>query len=97
MTMENIFQFMLSEEGEPALFIYARESQPNEPLLHLMPKEHKANLYRNGQDIITLNLDDAKIIENLKNKQKLLVCEVLPAENANEVEIIKTYLVDITI
>ena len=95
--MENIFQFMLSEDNEPALFIYARESQPNEPILHLMPKEHKANLYRNAQDIITLNLDDVKIIENLKNKKKLLVCEVMPAENANEVEIIKTYLVDITI
>lgn len=96
MSLPNIYQFVPSEDGEFALFIYAREGNPDRPLLRLMPNEQKMELYLSGQDMLPLNIDNQKIFEHLQNKKNILICEVLPAENENEIEIIRSYLVDIT-
>ena len=95
MAMQNLFQFVPCEGGELALFIYAREGKIERPVLRLMSDAHKMELYRSGEDMVTLAIADEALFTQVKNKNKLLVCEVLPAENEGEVEILQTYLVDI--
>lgn len=96
MAMQNLFQFVPCEGGELALFIYAREGKIERPVLRLLPDEQKMELYRSGEDMVALKVEDEALFTQLKSKKKLLVCEVLPAEHEDEVEIVKTYLVDIT-
>lgn len=95
MAMQNLFQFVPCEGGELALFIYAREGKIERPVLRLMSDEHKMELYRSGEDMVELTIQDEALFTRLKSKNKLLVCEVLPAEHEDEIEITKTYLVDI--
>lgn len=95
MALQNLYQFVASEDGDLALFIYAREGKAEKPLLRLLPDERKMELYRNGEDMIMLTVADAALFAQAESKDKLLVCEVLPAEKEDEVEIVKTYLVDI--
>ena len=94
--MQNLFQFVPSEDGKFALFIYAREGKAEKPQLHLLPDEHKMVLRRRDSENINLEIDDETLFAKIKGSKKLLVCEVLPAEHEDEVEIITTYLVDIT-
>lgn len=97
MDNRNMFQFVPTEDGELVLFIYAREGMQNRPVLRLVPQEHKIEFYRSGEDAFNLNEIDETIMAKLEHKKNILVCEVLPAENAGEVEISNSYLIDISI
>ncbi len=89
------YQFLTAEDGHLVLLIYAREGVVDRPILHLS-EEQTAELYRNGEDEIALNGIAADVWQRLQTLKNLLVCEVIPAENADEVEIINSYLVEIT-
>jgi hypothetical protein len=62
----------------------------------LFRNEQKIEIYRSGDDELTLEQVDDNIFVLLNGKHNFMVCEVLPAENEGEVEIIDSYFIEIT-
>lgn len=87
----NTFDFMISEENEVMLVIYARDIAPEDPIAHLDPEHKTVELYRRKNDAFTLENVDEEVFELLKKEDNLLVCEILPTDNPDETEIIYTY------
>ncbi len=87
----NTFDFLISEENEVMLILYARDIAPEDPIVHLNPENNTIELYRMKNDAFTLEKVDNEVFELLKNEKNLLVCEILPTENPDETEIVYTY------
>lgn len=96
MTDFNSYDFMITEENEVMLLLYARETPPNNSTIHLNPDEKKIELYRNENDALTLDEVEDDIFNNLQNETSLLICELAPTENDEENEIIYAYEAEIT-
>ena len=91
----NTFQFLVTEDNEVALLLYAREGRADRPLVRLFRNEQKVEIFRNADDELTLEQVDDNIFVCLNGKNQLLICEVLPAENEDELEIIDSYHAEI--
>ena len=87
----NTFDFVVSENNEIMLIIYARETEPVGPAIRLIANEKVVELYRNGADALTLQNVNADVFTNLSDKKTVLVCEIAPADNPEETEIIYAY------
>ena len=87
----NTFDFLISEENEVMLILYARDIAPEDPIVRLNPENNTIELYRMKNDAFTLEKVDNEDFELLKNEKNLLVCEILPTENPDETEIVYTY------
>lgn len=95
MTDYNIFDFMVTENNDVMLLLYARDSAPNNPGVILDAENHSVELHRNDDDIVTLSGVEDEIFDNLTDEATLLVCEIAPTENEEENEIIYTYEAEI--
>lgn len=87
----NTYDFLISDENEVMLLLYARDIAPEEPVVRLNPEQKIIELYRRRNDAFTLENIEDKIFEILKNETKLLVCEIYPTPNLDETEIVYTY------
>lgn len=87
----NTFDFLISEENEVMLIIYARDIAPEDPIVRLNPEQKNVELYRRRNDAFTLESVSDDVFAILKNEEKLLVCEILPTEDPDETEIVYTY------
>lgn len=94
----NIFDFMITDEGEVMLVLYARDIPPHEnPGAVLYPEDHIIELYRSDTEAMTLENVSDDVFKNLENETELLVCEINPndADNAEEAEIVYAYNAEI--
>jgi hypothetical protein len=87
----NTFDFMISEENEVMLVIYARDIAPEDPIARLDPENKTVELYRRKNDAFSLENVSDDVFELLKDEDNLLVCEIMPTENPDETEIVYTY------
>lgn len=87
----NTFDFMVTDENEVMLLLYARNTAPENPVVKLNYDEHNITLTRNSEDIVSLDGVDDEIFDNLQDEASLLVCEIEPTENEDESEIVYTY------
>ena len=87
----NTFDFLISEENEDMLIIYARDIAPEDPIVRLNPEQKNVELYRRRNDAFTLESVSDDVFAILKNEEKLLVCEILPTDDPDETEIVYTY------
>lgn len=87
----NTFDFLISEDNDVLLVIYARDIEPSEPIVRLNPEQKTVELYRRKNDAFTLETVDEEVFNLLSREEKLLVCEILPTENPEETEIVYTY------
>ncbi len=87
----NTFDFLISDEDEIMLILYARDIAPEQPAVRLNPTDRTIELYRRIDDAFTLENVENDVFELLKNNETLLVCEILPTENEDETEIVYTY------
>lgn len=87
----NTFDFLISDEDEIMLILYARDIAPEQPAVRLNPEEKTIELYRRVDDAFTLENVEDDVFELLKNEETLLVCEILPIEDTDETEIVYTY------
>lgn len=87
----NTFDFMISEENEVMLVIYARDIAPENPIARLDPENKTVELYRRKNDAFSLENVSDDVFELLKDEDNLLVCEIMPTENPDETEIVYTY------
>lgn len=87
----NTYSFLISEENEVMLIIYARDIEPEQPAVRLNPEEHNVELYRRVNDAFTLENVEDEVFTLLKDEENLLVCEILPTPDPDETEIVYTY------
>ncbi len=85
------FEFIITEEDDVMLVIYARKGNQENPLVELNPKKNSVVLYRNKEDVITLENVSKEVFEILREEQVLLITEVVPTENELENEIKQVY------
>lgn len=87
----NTFDFMVTDENDVMLLLYARDTAPEDPQVQLNPNEHNIVLSRNENDVITLEDVEDEIFNNLQEENTLLVCEIEPSDSEEEAEIVYTY------
>lgn len=88
----NIFDFMVSEDGEVMLMLYARQTPPSEnPTVKFNQYEQTVELTRNPDVILNLENIEENILQNLQNAENLLVCELNPNSTDDESEIVYAY------
>ena len=87
----NTFDFMVTDENDVMLLLYARDTAPKDPQVQLNPNEHNIVLSRNENDVITLEDVEDEIFNNLQEENTLLVCEIEPSDSEEEAEIVYTY------
>lgn len=87
----NTFEFLISDEDEIMLLLYARDIAPEQPAVRLNPEDKTIELYRRVDDAFTLENVEDEVFELLKDAETLLVCEIFPIEETEETEIVYTY------
>ena len=91
----NTFDFMVTDENDVMLLLYARETAPENPTVLLNSDEHSIILTRNQEDVLTLENVEDEIFDNLQDDSTLLVCEIEPSDNEEDAEIVYTYEAEI--
>lgn len=91
----NTFDFMVTDENDVMLLLYARETAPENPTVKLNKDEHNIILTRSQEDVLTLEDVEDEIFDNLQDDTTLLVCEIEPSENEEDAEIVYTYEAEI--
>lgn len=95
MAAHDIFDFIITEDNNVILMIYARETAPYEPSAQLLPEEGKIVIQRNQDEILNLSPVEQDVFNALKQTKKLLVCEIKSTKKANEKEISFVYHIEI--
>lgn len=85
------FEFIITEEDDVMLIIYARSSDPENPQVELNKEQKRIILRRNSTDIVTLENVEDKILNNLSEEKALLIAEVVPTDNPLEHEVKQVY------
>ena len=88
------YDFMITDQGDVMLVMYARETEPHlRPVVRLNPAEHIIEFYRTDTEAMTLEDVSDDVFKNLEGKDNLLVCEINPkdSENPEEAEIVYAY------
>ena len=85
------FEFIITEEDDVMLIIYARSSDPENPQVELNKEQKRIILRRNSTDSVTLENVEDKILNNLSEEKALLITEVVPTENPLEHEVKQVY------
>lgn len=85
------FEFIVTEEEDLFLVIYARSGNPENPTIKLDMDKKQVALYRNPTDIVFLDEVAENIFEILKEESALLITEVIPTDNPLEHEIKQVY------
>lgn len=85
------FEFIITEEDDVMLIIYARSSDPENPEVELNKEQKSIVLRRNSTDIVTLENVEDKILNNLSEEKALLIAEVVPTDNPLEHEVKQVY------
>lgn len=85
------FEFIITEEDDVMLIIYARSTNPENPQVELNKEQKRVILRRNSTDIVTLENVEDKILNNLSEEKALLIAEVVPTDNPLEHEVKQVY------
>ena len=98
MNMEEFqtFDFLINEEDEVMLLLYAQETEPDNPRIELIPAENSAILYRSETDEIQLNDIPDEVFDSLAETDKLMVCELSAEEKEEDTKIVYAYEAEIS-
>ncbi len=91
------FDFIVNDEDEVMLLLYARESEPRDAVIEIDAKNMSAILHRNQEDGILIECIPDDIFDSLQDADSLLVCELKKTEQEEETEIIFAYEADIVL
>lgn len=90
------YEFLINEEDEVMLLLYARENEPQTPTIEVDAENHSATLHRREDDTITLSNIPDDVLDSLAETDKLLVCELSMEEDEKDTQIIYAYEADLT-
>lgn len=85
------FEFIVTEQEDVMLIIYARSSNPVNPTVSINKQEKSVILHRNQNDVVTLEKVEDNILDILSEENALLIAEVIPTENPLENEVKQVY------
>ncbi len=91
----NFFDFVVNEEDEAMLLLYARDDEPQAPRIELDIDNRAAVLYRRPDEAIELEDIPAEAIDSMADADKLLVCELSKEEKGDDSDIVYAYEADI--
>ncbi len=92
----NTYDFLINDEDEAMLLLYAREGEPISPSININAEEKSAVLYRNENDSLTLNNIPDDFLDSIAEADKLLVCELSIEEDDKDTKIVHAYEAEIT-
>ena len=95
--MINNFDFIINDEDEVMLLIYAREGTPQNAVIDINTSDKTGILHRNGNDSITLQDIPDDVIDSLQGADTLLVCELSVEEKEEDTKIVNAYEADINL
>ena len=90
------FDFLINEEDEVMLLLYAQDTEPLNPRIELLPEEKSAILYRAEDDELQLNDIPDEVFDSLAEADKLMVCELSAEEKEENTKIIYAYEAEIS-
>lgn len=90
-----MYDFVVNDEDEVMLLLYAGKSEPENAKIVLNVATNKAELYRNSQECVVLENVPDDIFDSLAEADKLLVCEISDTEKEEDSEIVFAYEADI--
>jgi len=91
---QNLFDFLVNNDGEILLLLSQRDGEPKNSYISLNEKENSALLFRNDDDELLLKDIPKDIFNGLSVSESLLICE-LDSKKKKESEITQAYEVDI--
>ena len=89
------FDFLINEEDEVMLLLYAQTTEPNNPSIKFIPQEKCAILNRTPEEEITLTDIPDEVFDSLAEADKLMVCELSAEEKEEDTKIIYAYEAEI--
>ena len=90
------FDFLINEEDEVMLLLYARDGEPGKASVELDKDEGIAVLNRGNDDVIMLKDISAEVFDSLEDADNLLVCELSKDEDSSKTKIIYAYEAEIS-
>ncbi len=91
----NTFDFIINDEDEVMLLLYAHDSAPNNPIIKIDTDSLSAILYRNETDAVAIDHISENVIDSLTDADTLMVCELTSNEKDDNSEIKYAYEADI--
>ena len=85
------FDFIINEEDEVMLLLYAREGEAKDA------GNRSAVLYRNEEDGVVIDRIPDDAFDSLQDADSLMVCELSREEREEDVEIVRAYEADIVL
>lgn len=92
----NTYDFLINDEDEVMLLLYARPTPPEQPVFELDDDHKSAVLIRNQQDSISLQDIPNEILDALQDTDKLLVCELNLTDEEKDTQIVYAYEAEVT-
>ncbi len=89
------YDFVVNDEDEVMLLLYAGENKPADAKIVLDVENNSAELFRNENESIVLDGVPDNIFDSLADADKLLVCELSNTENEEDSKIVYAYEADI--
>ncbi len=95
MTNSTMYDFVVNDEDEVMLLLYAGKEEPENAKVVLDVSGNMAELYRNDTECMVLENIPDDIFNSLSDADKLLVCEISDTEKEEDSEIVYAYEADI--
>ncbi len=89
------YDFVVNDEDEVMLLLYAGDTMPENPKVVLDVENNSAELIRNENETIVLDAVPADIFDSLADADKLLVCELSNTEKEEDSKIVYAYEAEI--
>ena len=90
-----MYDFVVNDEDEVLLLLYAGKTEPKDARIVLNVAENSAELYRNEAECVILDNIPNDIFDSLVDTDKLLICEISDTEKEEDSEIVFAYEADI--
>ncbi len=95
MPANTTFDFVVNDEDEVMLLLYAGDTPPANARIILDVENNSAELLRNEEESIILEGIPDNIFDSLADADKLLVCEITDTEKEEDSEIVYAYEAEI--
>lgn len=95
MANNTTYDFVINDEDEVMLLLYAGDTEPSEARIVLNVEDNSAELIRNASESIVLEGVPENIFDSLADADKLLVCEITDTKKDEESKIVYAYEADI--
>jgi hypothetical protein len=89
------YDFIVNDDNEVMLLLYAGTTKPEDARLTLNAEEHSAELARNKNETVVLEEIPDSVFDNLLEADTLLVCELTDTEKEDDSEIVYAYEAEI--